>query len=297
MVTKPFTRLWRRLTRSVAPSQPQELLIIATQRTGSNFVCECLRAFSGALVLMEVFHSKSVQGTGRVRYLLPELGVRLGLQPANPSDPALVQAFRADPARAWAALADIATKHRRELLAFKIFDRQLPIPQLAPILKARRPPILFLVRSRLDVYISYVKASSGGRWAQSDTTAAKPDISVEQFLSWSARIDQWYADAMEVVTCAGLRHLVLRYEDHIRREKDDVVLLLERALAELGVSVTPRIAIPPTQHFKQDRISTPFDKIGNGDRIRTQLLEMGRLDYSLDAPLSDRVWVQTASPE
>ena len=100
-------KLARRFREQLTVAKPlQEVLVIATQRTGSNFMVECLRAFSRSFVLLEVFHGRSVQGINAARYMLPDLANRLGVSASNGKDPALVEAFRNDPARAWAALAE-----------------------------------------------------------------------------------------------------------------------------------------------------------------------------------------------
>jgi hypothetical protein len=38
-------------------------------------------------------------------------------------------------------------------------------------------------------------------------------------------------------------------------------------------------------------MSMLFAKLGNGAEVEAQLVDLGRLDYALDAPLSDRVWI------
>ena len=116
------------------------------------------------------------------------------------------------------------------------------------------------------------------------------DISVDEFLAWSTRIDRWYADTTQAAANAGLKSLTLRYEDHIRGDGEVVLQRLQRALALVGVTVVPRRTIPASTYFKQDKVSTPFEKLDNGDEVKQQLIERGLLDYAMDAPMSDRVW-------
>ncbi len=283
-------RRWLRLTGQRSANAPEELLIIATQRTGSNFLSECLRAFARTLVLREIFHNRSVLGANGQSYVLDELGKRLGLPISSSSEPELVSFFRREPARAWSMLAEIAASHRRKLLTFKIFDRQLPVDHLAPILKARKPAVIFLVRCRLDVYISLMKAKAVGGWSKADTTATKISISAEEFLEWSKGVDLWYQETSQLADRLRLRRLVLRYDDHVKADKERVVSLLQRALEELGIKVSQLPEIPPGTYFKQDRRSSPFDRIGNGQDVKAKLTALGLLDYALQSPLADRVW-------
>ena len=282
----------RRLFSGPPSELPPELLIVATQRTGSNYLCECLRAFSLALVLREIFHRRSVLGTNGATFVLPDLSARLGISAETDSDPALVDFFQREPARAWATLADIAAERNRTFLAFKVFDKQLPVSVLGPIVKSRRPAVLFLVRRRLDVYISLMKARTASEWSKSDTTSTKIDISVEDFLAWSATVDNWYAEMRRVIDEAGLKFLVLGYDQHLKADKDTVVRLLEKALWKVGVDVPPRPELPPAAYFKQDKVETPFDKIGNGGEVEARLRDMGRLDYALEAPLAEQIWTK-----
>jgi hypothetical protein len=93
---------------------------------------------------------------------------------------------------------------------------------------------------------------------------------------------------------AKFKSLVLRYEDHIRGDKAEVAERLQRAPAAVGVTVKTRKTIPPSTYFKQDKVSTPFEKLGNGAEVKAQLVERGQLDYALDAPSSNRVWSEKA---
>src|SRR5690606_27038600 len=106
--------------------------------------------------------------------------------------------------------------------------------------------------------------------------------SVDEFLAWSAKVDKWYEETSRAVDEAGLRSLVLRYDEHLRAEKERVVPFLRRALRELDIDVWARPQVPPGAYFMQDKLPTPFKKIGNGDAVEAQLRALGRLDYALD---------------
>jgi hypothetical protein len=76
-----FVRGWK---RTPAPSTDlNEVPIIATQRTGSNFLCDCLGAFSRALELQETFTPSGALGANKVRYVVSELGPAMGLDVAK----------------------------------------------------------------------------------------------------------------------------------------------------------------------------------------------------------------------
>lgn len=267
----------------------QELVIIATRRTGSSYLADCLRSFPGALSLREIYNPSGTTGPQRV---LSALARRSGQPFRGWRDKQLIEWARSDPMRHWEMLAAIARARGRTLLSFKIFDKHLPAEQVGAFIAARRPAILFLVRNRLDVYISARKAGISSKWAKADTTDIGLAITTDEFLRWCERIDGWYGDMLHHVTSADLPFIVLRYEDHVSRDAAHVAEVLAGALGELGIAVSRPAASFRTTYIRQDAARSTFDKIANGDSIRTELSGLGKLDYALSPPLADRVWSQ-----
>jgi hypothetical protein len=271
----------------------QDLVIIATRRTGSSFLCDCLRSFPDALSLREIYNPSGTSGSGGV---IPALARRSGQAFSGWRDKKLIEWARSDPMRHWAMLAAIARAKGKTLLSFKVFDKHLPASQVGAMLAARRPAVLFLVRNRLDVYISARKAGVSSKWAKADTTDIGLTITTAEFLRWCERIDSWYGDVLGHVMTAGLPFLVLRYEDHVSGDPSRVTQVLAEAFGELGIATRRPVAALPSRYIRQDRAPTTFDKIANGDAIRTELRQMGKLDYALSPPLTDSVWSRS-SPE
>lgn len=158
------------------------------------------------------------------------------------------------------------------------------------LIAERRPAVLFLVRNRLDVYISATKAGASSKWAKTDTTGIGPTITTDAFLRWAERIDHWYGDMLGHVMTARLPFLVLRYEDHVSGDASHVVQVLGEAFGVLKIRTKRPAAAFPSSYVRQDRAPTTFDKVANGDAIRAELSALGKLDYALSPPLVDRVW-------
>jgi len=265
----------------------QELVIIATRRTGSSFLADCLRSFPDALSLREVYNPSGTTGSRRV---VSALERRSGRSFAGWRDKELIEWARRNPMRHWKMLAAIARAQGKSLLSFKVFDKHLLADAAGALIAERRPAVLFLVRNRLDVYISATKAGASSKWAKTDTTGIGLTITTDAFLRWAERIDHWYGDMLGHVMTARLPFLVLRYEDHVSGDASHVVQVLGEAFGVLKIRTKRPAAAFPSSYVRQDRAPTTFDKVANGDAIRAELSALGKLDYALSPPLVDRVW-------
>lgn len=294
LTTTLVEKVVRRVRRRVlGPLLIKNLVIVATRRTGSNFLCDCIRAFPHTLSLQEIY-SRQASGLQRFKLVLKELGNKLGIDFANHMDPRRAEYFQRYPNESWRALAEIAAAHDRKLFSFKVFEDHLPIEVLGPLMVKRRAAVLFLVRNRLDAYISLRKAAASKLWSRTDTTGTQIEISAAEFLAWADKLDRWYGGMFEVAKRGRLRHIVLRYEDHIMVPQEEAFSLLRQALDSLGIRLGEPQPRDVPSYFKQDKNASPFDKVRNGAQIEAELTELGKLDYALDAPLSAEVWRASA---
>src|SRR5215216_7149602 len=83
----------------------QDLVIVATRRTGSSYLCDCLRSFPDALSLREIYNPSGTSGPGGV---ISALARRSTQAFSGWRDKNLIELARSDPMRHWAMLAVIA---------------------------------------------------------------------------------------------------------------------------------------------------------------------------------------------
>jgi hypothetical protein len=276
----------RRWWGSPAKTDFNEIVILASPRSGSNFFCECIGALPEVAGFYELFNPNGVFGIGR--RILPDICDRFGLTDVeNAKDPRLIQIFRQDPLEALDALATSSRQQGKSAMSYKILPRQLPMDTIGRILDDDRRHPLFLVRRRLDVYISLQKARHSGSWTQGRSVYVRPELQVDDFLRWSAETDEWYAEAFKASQERAKRIIVANYESDVDVPKRKLIKGLHRSLRTFGVRTTLDRGVKRARFKRQDRSGDPLDKISNGVALRASLQEAGMLKYALGAPLEE----------
>lgn len=275
-----------------AAVQPlQELTIVAASRTGSNHLCGVLGSFSNFLILHEIFNESRAYGLSFRDYLLPQFSSLIGQSVAGEEDGKLINFVRQDPQRAIAILARLAAAKREKVLGYKISPGQVSNSVVEDLFTHRRPAVIFVVRGRLASYISALKARLSGRWTNYDSSGIAVEVTIDDFLAWTAARDGWYSEMSAAVEAAGLRHLTLSYERHIDRSAPELSILLARALPGLGIGILHDFARPMRSGYnKQDTTAALFQRVGNGAALAEALRRDGKLDYALGSPMADTVW-------
>jgi hypothetical protein len=186
-------------------------------------------------------------------------------------------------------LAVGVAEKRTALMVYKVIIHQLDRDKLETVLQQRRPEVIVLVRKRLDVWVSRLKAVEVGKWHHRDTTAIEVSVDVEQFVRWFKQVDDWYQFAMDVTGKLGLRVLVLDYDRDLDHPADEMRRSIALWLRLLRIRLPSGPVQDVTPRERQDAATDPFSKIKNGDEVRAKLIELGMLDYALSSPLADRI--------
>jgi len=261
-----------------------EIVIFASPRSGTNFFCECLGALPEVAGYYELFNPQGVFGLGG--RILPIICEQLGLTDvADAKDPRLVKIFRNTPLDALDALATVSRAQDRSVMSYKIFPRQLSLETIGTILDNDQRHALFLVRRRLDVYISLQKARQSGSWTRNSTVDVLPEIEIDDFLEWSARTDEWYADTFKVARARSRKIIVASYDADVDVPKKELIEKLNRALSTFDIETTLGPSLKSVRFKRQDRRGQPFEKIANGEALRASLQQAGKLKYALGSPL------------
>ena len=240
-----------------------EIVVLSAPRNGTNFFCECLDGLPEVLGLYEVFAPGGVYGAGR-EHVLSALGDVLGETLESDADPRLLSVFREDPERALAVLADVTTRIGCSILGYKVFPGQVDERTLARLIEAPHRHPFFLVRSRLDVFVSYRKVHLSDTWKNADTSGVKPEIDVDEFLDWAVVNDAWFDRLADGLEAHGKSYRVVSYGRDVDRSKSDLLRALRATLRADGLDVTLPASLPRERFHRQDVDADPFSKIANG---------------------------------
>lgn len=258
-------------------------------RTGSSYFCDCLGSLPGVVMAREIFNPRGygpvIKMPGARRRLEQILGREIG----GSDDKGLYRYFVDHPLDAIDMLATVAAEERASLMVYKIISHQLDPAKLEAVLAQRRPTIVLLVRQRLDVRISAVKAQATGKWHHTDTKDVTVEIDIDQFLAWTRRADAWYRRTIDLAGKLGLTVRILDYDRDVDRPPADLRAMTTLLLKDAGIRL-PRFGGKSLKiRERQDARTDPFSKISNGDALRDELIARNLLDYALSPPLAERL--------
>lgn len=263
----------------------KELVILSSPRCGTNYFCDTLSSFNKNFQMMESFNPAGVFGIQRRGYMVRELSESMECEFSDAKDPRLVEYFKSNPVAAINKVNDIASLHGEQLLSYKIFPNQLSKGKLWEIVGRDCTECLFILRGRLDTYISYQKAISMNTWHKSKTDSTLVKVDIDDFLSWAKTFDQWFDNCLELVLKNNKRPYFISYESDINTSKKSLIEKQYLALKTLGIDLDYPKKISSTRFNKQDRNVGPFMKISNGEQLRGDLRSRKKYNYALSKPL------------
>ena len=258
-------------------------------RTGSSYLSDCLSSLPGTLVLREIFNPRGRVGVLRLERAKIELERLLATRLEASDDPRLQSYFTSQPLEAIEIVSGAVAEEQNALMVYKIINHQLERAKLEAVLQQRRPAVIVLVRQRLDVWVSLMKAATVGKWHHQDTRDIEIGVDIDQFVKWFEEADDWYQFVMEVTGKLGLRLLVLDYDRHLDRPPEEIRRSIASWLRALDIRLPTGPAKDTRPRERQDAATDPFSKVTNGPDLRAKLVERGLLDYALSPPLADRI--------
>jgi hypothetical protein len=264
--------------------QYDQVVIVSSPRSGTNFFCECLADLDQNLGLFEVFNKGGLYG-GRQGSVLGTFSKHLERRIRDVSDPALLEFVHDSPIDALNIIGRAAAADGYSTFSYKIFPKQVAEGAFGQILHAERTRVVVIVRQRLDTFISYQKARQADVWKNQSTEDILPTIDVKAFLKWAKRLDTWYESAAQMLDMAGKPLDLFVYDSDINVPKPELVHRLATLLAERGLAVASPDRDAPPRFSKQDRDVGPFRKIANAEELRSALRDRGKFKYALGAPL------------
>lgn len=250
------------------------LVVFSGPRGGSNFLFDQLEGIPGMIGLSEVFNPRNIYGLNKHPVLRQRLLERFG------ASEALAEAFRMTPGLAIDALMTETPDTRWVMI--KVCPNQIHDAALRAIMAKHAAGAIFLVRRRLDQFISLVKAMSSDQWHSVDTTDLRPKADFDTFLRWATMVDGWIDRTAKISKSLGLPVASLRYNrDLLMTDPKARSEALSARLAGLPLGATPEMLAKQSFFRRQDMTENAFDRIANGPEFHAALIGHGLLDFAL----------------
>ncbi len=256
------------------------LVIIASERTGTNYLCALLGHHPQIASYYEIFSNVAVMMTDEEVKAL----CALQIWPfAHRSDPQLVERFKSSPHQIIKLIgSELSSKEidreKERILSFKVFQGHLPPKVLAQMID--KYSAIAVTRRVIDTYISFVKATKTSAWLKLDTTQVKPALDIEDFVSWYEQRQTHYKQcANQYLETYHSKIEVLRYEEFTRGSNaENLAFVCEKISAATGVVFNRFSAEFDLKFWKQDRNQSVTDKVANWSEFEKQLQQKGLLE-------------------
>lgn len=262
----------------------REISIISVPRSGTNHFCDCMGSFKGVLSVYELFNPAGVFGINQ-HEMANKIAIAAGISATDARDKKLVALFRKTPETGLRLLAEQAGEAGFRAVSYKIFPKQLRKENMLKIMSDRRRKFVIVKRSRIETYISYIKAQENQTWKLVDTTNIAARVSYDGFMSWAEQTDEWFKFCTDFLTANGSRYHVFDYAKDISQPKRVVASRIAASFRRTDLRLRRPLLLTPPRFKKQDKNSGPFDKLENGMELLEELRQARRLDYALGSPI------------
>ncbi|MCV0424332.1 MAG: sulfotransferase domain-containing protein [Roseibium sp.] len=274
---------------SSPPLPTHRLIVVACERSGTNWHQELLSNHSTAYVLNDFFNPVGAFGLARYN----EAGLKairsfFRNEALEERSEQLTATIRSDPEKFLSFLGDHAREMGKTVLSLVLFPDHLPQISVRRLLDSERTSIVFLVRNRLERYVSLLKARQLRIWKRRDTSDMRVKVDLRAFLSESRVIDDWYKMTGDWAFASQCPTYFVSYDGHLNRPPEEAYRCLIRVLEPLLPLEIPEKL--KATFVKQDRTDDIFRTMQNGSEFKDDLVRHNQLDYALSEPhvLGDR---------
>lgn len=258
------------------------IVIVSIPRSGTNHFCQAMTNFKEIISLFEIFHPCRVHGLDRYEDLKLIFGTEIGVK--NPTMRQFANLFAANRAGCVRRLSHHTSEVPNRYFSFKVFPKQADISSLETIYSNYIKSAIFIVRRRLDSYVSQVKALEIQNWVQQDTTHLSVEVKVEEFLDWAAGVDDWFGSQHQLLLKNNIVPRLVHYDEQIDVPLRQLLRQIQNTLQTDNICLNRKLRFAKSRLKKQDRTPNVFDKMANGDEVKRQLMELGKLEYATTAP-------------
>ncbi|WP_193856208.1 hypothetical protein [cf. Phormidesmis sp. LEGE 11477] len=252
--------------------------MIATERTGTNYLCELLGYHPQIAARYEIFSNMGVMMWDEE---VETLCKAQNWSFVDRSHPDLIKRFKKRPRRIL-KLIGRRLPSEKKICSFKVFHDHLPPRQLARLIKDYE--VIFVTRRVIDTYVSFVKAMETEEWLRLDTTQIKPALRIDDFIDWYRSRHQYYKGCADRYTRTHHKTVtLLKYEEFTdRSDLENLKSACQKITAATGIDL-----YIPSQEFelktwKQDSSQLVVDKVSNWQEFEAQLKERGLLEIAFD---------------
>ena len=257
-------------------SLPRPIVIVATERTGTNYLCALLNQHPQIAAYYEIFSNVAVMmSDAQVKTLCKIQGWSF----ANRSDPKLIKQFEASHVQI-VELIRQELSVRKRICSFKIFQNHLPPKALAQLIVDYE--VIIVTRRIIDTYISFVKAVETDDWLKRDTTQIKPTLSIDDFVTWYCERHRYYQTCASQYLAAHHKKVeVLEYEEFTRGTNiENLNFVCQKISAAIGVCLDMFDSEIELKIWKQDQNPSVKSKVSNWSEFEAQLKEKGLLEIA-----------------
>ena len=269
------------MSQHVGVAKP--LVIIASERTGSNYLCALLNHHPQITAYYEIFSNVGIMMTDTEVKALCD---RQNWPFTSRYDCELVSRFKGCPAQIIELIkSGLLAKH--EVFSFKVFQTHLPPRVLTRLIQDHDAVVV--TRRIIDSYISFVKATERDEWLKLDTTQIKPKLHIDDFMDWyGARHVHYKLGADHYLKTHHQGISVLKYEEFTRGSNlENLNFVCEKIADSMGVYLDTSLDasdIEFTLRFsRQDKSSSVIDKVENWLEFEQQLKERNLFDLAFDS--------------
>jgi len=254
----------------------RSVAIIATARTGTNYLIGLLKNGTDLSCGSEIFHPNQCFGLSAT--LIADL---VALVPDNGQMPTTEQEH-ADLVRYNAVRVIDAIARDKVIDLFKIFPDQLPMVIVQNFILANRKLVKVVIdRNPIDTFISLEKALLMEQWQGTDTTKVKIELSTTRFFQWLKTNHYWYQQVESIRTRYSEDYIFLHYDEIQSKTADALVHDVTQALKRKGVEVGLESLDKQALLHKQDKDTRYESKTTNWpqfcesvERVNPALLQL-----------------------
>jgi len=258
------------------------IVIVSVPRSGTNHFCQALTNFKDIVSLFEIFHPDRVHGIDRYKDLKCIFDTEIGVE--KPTIKQFVKLFAADRVGCVKRINHYTSEVPGRYFSFKVFPKQADALSLETIYSNYIKSAIFIVRCRLDVYVSQLKAQQIQNWVKQDTTSLHVKIDVADFLEWAAEVDEWYNIQNQLLMKNNIVPRLVIYDEQIDKPLRQLLKQIKNTLQADNIKLNRKTWFAVSRLKKQDRNRNVFDKAANGEEVKRQLTELEKLEYAISPP-------------
>ncbi len=255
------------------------LVIIASERTGTNYLCNLLSHHPQVAAYYEIFANVAIMMTdAEVKNLCEAQSWPF----TSRSDRTLIARFKSSPYRIIELIQNQLLADQK-ILSFKVFQDHLPIKTLAQLIEDYEA--IVVTRRVIDTYVSFVKATTKDEWLRLDTTKIKPTLHIEDFIDWYRKRHDYYKLCANQYLKDHHREIeVLKYEDFTHgSNRENLVFVCKQIGDSIGICLDSPDTELDIEFWKQDKNPSVADKVENWAEFEKQLRKRDLFEVAFDS--------------